>query len=124
MPTSVKIAAAEVFGFLFLWIPCLLKAWTPPIVPSIVPLPNYDKPGPHRPLVDRWKWNWLNRWYGNIEDGVSGQQAWILNPGLTWYPSTFPSWVPQCAVAFAWSVWRNGANNLKRPFENVPQQKP
>jgi hypothetical protein len=103
------IALAEVLGFLFLWIPCLCNAWTEPTNASI-------KPG-HGP-VDQWSWKFLNPWYANTEDGVSGQQALVYdNTGhLVPYASTFPKWTPKWVIAYAWSAWRNGANNLKRPL--------
>jgi hypothetical protein len=106
------IAIAELLGFVILLPACLLHLWTPPTYPSIKPLPN-----PLRTHVDEWRWPLLNKWYGNSEDGVSGQQAFVFdNAGhLIPYASTFPSWVPKWAIAYAWSAWRNGANNLKRP---------
>jgi hypothetical protein len=103
------IALAEAFGFLFLWIPCALNAWTAPVYPSV-------KPG--HVAVDQWKWNWLNNWYANTEDGVSGQQAvvWDSAGHLVPYASTYPSGTPKWVVAYGWSAWRNGANNIKRPL--------
>lgn len=106
------IIVAEAAGFLFLWVPCLLGAFTAPIYQS-------SKAG-HGP-VDRWSWGWLNAWYSNIEDGVSGQQAIVYVDGaghLGTYASTFPKWTPKWVIAYAWSAWRNGANNLKRPLRS------
>lgn len=118
MSPSVKAGLAVALGWVILPIPCLVRAWTVPYYISIKPLPG-------RAAVDLWRWKWLNSWYGNVEDGVSGQQARIWNTGgtaLIPYASTFPSWVPQAAIAFAWSVWRNPANMLKRPLSpHVPQ---
>lgn len=109
------IALAEALGFLVLLPACLLRAWTAADYLSTKPIAEAPN---HRATVDRWSWSWLNPWYANTEDGVSGQQAYIWNTGgtaLVPYVSTFPSWVPQWCIAYAWSAWRNGANNLKRP---------
>jgi hypothetical protein len=110
---TLKIAFAEAAGFIVLAPACVLQAWTAPNQPSI-------KPSLERPTVDRWSWNWLNAWYSNTEDGVSGQQAlvWDANGKLVPYASLYPSWTPKCVIAYGWSAWRNGANNLKRPLRN------
>jgi len=134
---SAKVALAEALGFIVLLPACLFHRWTsPPTYPSIKPV-LYPGEQPSRPLVDEWKWEWLNEWYANSEDGVSGQQAWVWIPNpdlpghliLVPYASTFPRWVPEWAIAYAWSAWRNGANNLKRPVEqpaplNIPWHRP
>jgi len=116
--SKFMIAVAEVLGFIVLPPFCIAKAWTGPTYPSVKPWPwGQENVGPHRPFVDEWKWPLLNKWYGNSEDGVSGQHAliWDSSNRLVSYASTLPSWMPEWAVAFAWSVWRNGANNIKRP---------
>ena len=108
------IALAEILGFILLLPACLCHAWTAPVYYSIKPAPAEQ-----RMYVDRWSWGWLNKWYGNIEDGVSGQQAiiYVDDKGtLGYYASTFPSWTPKWFIAYAWSAWRNGANNIKRPL--------
>jgi hypothetical protein len=106
----MMIAIAEVLGFIVLLPACLLHLWTEPNYISIKPLAG-------RVLVDEWSLPLLNKWYGNSEDGVSGQQAIVYDDAghLVPYASTFPSWVPKWAIAYAWSAWRNGANNIKRP---------
>jgi hypothetical protein len=118
MTNAFTIGFAEGLGFFVLPWFCIAKAWTGPTYPSVKPWPA-GKVGaaPHRPLVDEWKWPPLNKWYGNSEDGVSGQYAYVWNASnqLVPYASTLPSWLPAWCVAFAWSVWRNGANNIKRP---------
>ena len=113
MITKLKIALAELLGFIVLLPACLLHAWTTyPTYPSIKPLPSEL-----RYRVDEWTWSWLNYWYANSEDGVSGQDAFVwVNGQLVCYYETFPRWVPTWARAYAWSAWRNGANNLKRPL--------
>lgn len=117
---KLLIAFAEVLGFIVLLPACLFHAWTtPPTYPSIKEWPSgVGGQYPHRQLVDEWRWGWLNRWYGNVEDGVSGQQAWVWKADgtLVPYPTTFPTWVPEWVIAYAWSAWRNGANNIKRPL--------
>lgn len=118
---ELKIILAIALGFSVLLIPCLFHLWTGPTFPSIKPWPEGTQGvGPSRPLVDEWRWELLNKWYGNSEDGVSGQYAWIWNANnqLVPYYSTFPSWVPQWMKAYAWSAWRNNANNLKRPLRD------
>lgn len=104
---------AEALGFIVLLPACLTQAWTEPTYESIKPVPGV------RVHVDQWKWEWLNHWYANSEDGVSGQYAivYVDDKGtLGRYSSTFPSWTPKWAIAYAWSAWRNGANNIKRPL--------
>lgn len=114
-----KIVLAVALGFLVLLPFCVLRAWAGPTFPSIKPWPaGAEGVGPHRPYVDEWKWEPLNKWYGNSEDGVSGEHAWIWDASnhLVPYYSTFPAGVPQCCKAYAWSAWRNSANNLRRPL--------
>lgn len=118
--TNLLIVVAVALGFPVLLVSCALRAWTKsPTFPSIKPWPWAENQGPYRPLVDEWRWELLNKWYGNSEDGVSGAQAWIWENGVVGpvaYYSTFPSWVPQWVKAYCWSAWRNSANNLKRPL--------
>lgn len=107
------VGLAELAGFIVLLPACLCKAWTTPNFLSIKPL-AYEQ----RYYIDKWRWNWLNAWYANTEDGVSGQQAWIYDDKghLIPYASTYPSWTPKWVIAYGWSAWRNGANNIKRPL--------
>ena len=117
--TELKIIAAVALGFIVLLPACLFKAWGDPTFPSIKPWPSgTENVGPYRPKVDEWSIPLLNKWYGNSEDGVSGERAWVWDSTnkLVPYYSTFPAWVPQWAKAYAWSAWRNNANNLKRPL--------
>lgn len=123
--TQAKIVLAVALGLLLIPF-CFRRAWTAPAYPSTKPWPSgTPNLGPHRPLVDQWSWSLLNAWYANVEDGVSGQQAWVWENGvLVTYASTFPSWMPDWAIAIAWSVWRNNANNLKRPLRNDTWSQP
>ena len=114
----MKIVMAVALQFLFIWIACVCQLWGPPTFPSIKPYPDGTQTGVHRPLVDEWRWHWLNAWYGNSEDGVSGQQAWVWDSGkLVPYTSWFPAWAPKWWIALCWN-WRNNANNLKRPLRD------
>lgn len=114
------IALAEVLGFLLLPWFCIAHAWKTAPAQSIKPWPSGTPgSGPFRSVIDCWSWDWLNAWYSNVEDGVSGQQAYVWhNDALVLYPSLFAPWVPAWCIAFAWSAWRNGANNLKRPLRH------
>ena len=118
-----KIPFAIAVGAPLILVASYFQLWTEPNYPSIKPWPSgTPNVGPYRPLVDEWRWKWLNSWYANSEDGVSGKQAWVWVPNdqgvptLIPYYTTFPSWVPEWCIAFAWSAWRNNANNLKRPL--------
>jgi hypothetical protein len=124
IPTAVTIAVAEVAGFFVLLPASMLNAWTEPTTVSSKPLRWASPPYTKRTYVDQWRWQWLNSWYGNIEDGVSGQQAWVWGSGvnegkLVPYASLYPSWTPKWVIAYGWSAWRNGANNVKRPLRPV-----
>lgn len=124
---SAKIAFA-VFAQVFVVTPaCIAHAWTEPTYSSIKPYPDVD-PGKvgkiSRPLVDEWKWNWLNTWYANPEDGVSGQQAyiWDANGHMVPYASGF-RFKAKWWVALCWNA-RNNANNIKRPYRDDSLNKP
>jgi hypothetical protein len=119
---AIKIGAAEALGFVVLLPACIVGGWTAATEQSSKPWPyGTESVGPYRPLVDQWRWKWLNPWYSNVEDGVSGQQAWVWDTrgnvvSLIPYASLYYAWVPKWVIAYAWSAWRNGANNIKRPF--------
>ena len=127
----MKVWLAVGLGFPLLLVACLCGAITAPTYLSIKPWPSgTPNDGPYRPTVDEWSWKWLNYWYANSEDGVSGRQAWIwqqapaaMFPTLVPYASTFPSWVPYKVIAYFWNC-RNNANNVKRPLRkdslNIP----
>lgn len=104
--TRLKIGLAILTGAVVL-LPASVFAREGPIHASI-------KPG-HGP-VDYWAWNWLNAWYANTEDG-NGLYA-LMSDFKTTYRSTFPSWTPEWVIVYAWSAWRNNANNLKRPLRH------
>ena len=62
-------------------------------------------------VVMAFKWRWLQKYWGNEEDGVSGG-SWYLN----YLVSHGKRW-PLARRIWAWSVWRNSVNNLRF---NVP----
>lgn len=113
------IALAVALQFVFGWIPCVAHAWTEADYPSIKPDPSGVISRPSRPDVDEWSWKFLNYWYANTEDGVSGQQAYIWNSTgqLVPYTSLFSPSAPKWWVAYCWNL-RNNANNLKRPLRD------
>lgn len=119
-----KIPFAIIVGAPLILVASYFQLWTEPNYPSIKPWPSgTPNVGPHRPFVRQWQIRWMNWWYMNTEDDLTGGDgAWIWDkstpPKLVRYDSTFPSWVPKWAIAFAWSAWRNNANNLKRPLRN------
>ncbi len=87
----------------FILIPfCLFQDWQMSPIPSI----NDGKR-----TIDEWKWMWLNRIYGNPEDGVSGQMALVWINGTTRVPYRPNTWPP--LRAYLWSAWRNSADMLK-----------
>lgn len=73
-------------------------------------------------VIDVWSWLPLNRVYGNLEDGVSGQQALVWNKEGTARVPYMPN-APAWWRAYCWSAWRNSCDNLKYVFawENGPQ---
>ena len=91
-------AFAMVAGWVLLIPPCLLKQWGP--CPSPLPPARW---------IDQWSWHWLNKVYGNPENGVSGECA-IVN-GAPYMPTANSIW-----RAYCWSAWRNSCNNLKYVF--------
>lgn len=117
---KLKIAFAVVAGLFVLPPAALFGGFEISPLPSIKRWPSGTPGvGPLRPMVDEWAWQWLNPWYANVEDGVSGIFAWVWSDGqLVPYTSLFPRWVPRWCIALAWSMWRNSANNLKRPLRN------
>ena len=98
----------------FLLIPfCLLRAWQP-CMSTINPFGRQPR------MISEWKWKWLNRAYGNYEDGVSGAEALVLASGGTtdpYVPATFKLYMPRAWApwrAYLWSGWRNSTNALNR----------
>lgn len=113
-------------GFPLLLVPCLMHSWHE-CESTVNPF--------NRPVhtIDRWNWEWLNRWYSNPEDGVSGKYAliWISGeaakspanptgvPERVLYmpdankPRWMPQWLWDSLRAWLWSAWRNNADNLK-----------
>lgn len=105
--------AATLVGYVLLLPFCLAQAWEMSPVPSIG-----QKPWLTRGPIDRWRWAPLNAVYGNPEDGVSGQTALIWGSGTE--AGHLVSYMPGAAAwrrAYAWSAWRNSADNLKYVFQ-------
>jgi hypothetical protein len=97
---QLVMLAATVLGW-FLLIPfCLLQFWELEPQGSI----KDDR------SIDVWKWVWLNKIYGNPEDGVSGTQA-LINGTQPYLPTSNPKW-----RAYRWSALRNSCDNLKYVF--------
>ena len=104
---QVVALIATVIGWFLLIIPCLLKAW--------VPVEQLYQPdwaycaGLPKKTIQIWRWAWLNRIWGNNEDGVvSGLSGNVeYNPDAT------------RLGAYMWSAWRNSANNLRFVFRWV-----
>lgn len=98
-------------GWVLLSVPCFLRAWgnngatTNKVWPA-----QYDDLN-HRP-IDSWNWRWLNSWFGNPEDGVSGETA------LVWQNGALATYNPEGSrwKAYCWSAWRNSVDGLKYKF--------
>jgi hypothetical protein len=103
---------AAVLGWFILALPCALGAYGMHGVKS-----NKVWPAPWQYLngreIDTWNWNWLNAWFGNPEDGVSGKTAlvWDDSGHLVIYNPTGSRW-----SAYCWSAWRNSSDALKYKF--------
>lgn len=99
--------AATLLGFVLLVPFCLLQFWI---------VEDRSIKDDTRP-IDVWKWTWLNRVYGNPEDGVSGQTALIWGSGaqagqlVHYMPNAWAPW-----RAYCWSAWRNSCDALKYRF--------
>jgi hypothetical protein len=103
MAVTPKIVTAVTVGFVVLFFAAIFRAYEGPIRKSI-------KPGHGN--VDYWKWNFLNYWYANTEDGC-GLNA-VLGTEGPYYRDTFPKGTPDWVIVYCWSAWRNSANNVKR----------
>jgi hypothetical protein len=103
---------AQLLGFVLLALPCITRAWGFHGQKS-----NKVWTGANAYLngrdVDSWNWEWLNNWYGNPEDGVSGNTAlvWTEQGKLVQYNPMLSRW-----KAYAWSAWRNSSDALKYKF--------
>lgn len=105
---GIKFAISNIFSNLILRpIGMILASFAPldnALIPSIKPLPN-------RPQVDQWKWKWMNSWFGNPEDGVTGDYAlgsWtgFYNPGRTWLGKIAWNWRNN-AAGYNYISWSN-----------------
>lgn len=115
---------ATIVGWLLLIPFCLLQFW------------EYEPQGSIKDerTIDVWKWVWLNKVYGNPEDGVSGQQAIVYTTGVAGPYMPLPDWLTRFTDipirrflawiypawrAYLWSAWRNSADNLKYVFADA-----
>lgn len=99
---------ATIVGWVLLIPICLAQAWHKDFSVS-------DR------VIDVWPYVWMNKIYGNPEDGVSGQQALVWNAeGTAKVPYMPGAWAPW--RAYCWSAWRNSADNLKYVFAGAPGQ--
>jgi hypothetical protein len=95
-------------GLLILSVPCALGAYGEHGLKS-----NKVWPSPYEYLngrpIDSWDWEWLNPWFGNPEDGVSGKDA------LVWVDGKLAPYNPEGSrwKAYCWSAWRNSVDGLK-----------
>lgn len=99
---------ATPLGWVLLIYPCLAQRWTGANFPSIKPLPD-------RANVDEWHSSFLQMVFGNMEDGVSGQQARIWQGT----PPVLGPYMPKASAwwrAYCWSALRNSADQLKYVF--------
>ncbi len=99
---QLVMLACAVLGWVILALPCLIHAWEPSPVPSI----NDGR------KIDRWAWGWLNRVWGNPDDGVSGLTALVWVNGTT-RASYWPTCPSAALRAYTWSAWRNSCDALK-----------
>jgi hypothetical protein len=60
----------------------------------------------HYPLriIAVWNWNWVDKVWGNSEDGVTGAEFYVKRIGNERWR------------AYCWSAWRNSSNNLRWVF--------
>jgi len=101
---------ATVSGLLILIYPCARQSWET-CESTINPFGRAPRP------IDRWRSTALNRFFGNREDGVSGQCALIEywddttnGPIRIRYQFKLREW-PRLR-AWLWSAWRNSAHEL------------
>jgi hypothetical protein len=99
---------SDILSVIPIAVACLCCAWTTPAYQTLKSIPEV-----HRTAIDRWRYlpNWL---WGNPEDGVSGQQAYIWNSGklVPYMPDADPRW-----RAFCWNM-RNRSSGLKWLFSS------
>ncbi len=93
-----------IIGWVLLIVPCVMKAWEP-VEQIYQPKWAKDDDLPKKTIYV-WRWQWLNKVWGNDEDGVvSGLRNFKeYNPNATRWK------------AYLWSAWRNSANNLRFIF--------
>ena len=66
-----------------------------------------------------WSIDWIDRVYGNEEDGIDGSRGYRLDPEGVLYQHV---WIertklwPEWLQVYWWSAWRNSDNNLRFVF--------
>jgi hypothetical protein len=80
----------QLIGAVILAGPCYLRSWHP--------APSTENRIPQ--TINVWDSAFLNRIYGNDEDGVTGKPGYNTEP-------------PSRLKAYVWSAWRNPVDNLK-----------
>ncbi len=100
---SAKIIFWYAAGIVLLPVLCAWQLWEPTLS-TINPFGRYPR------RIDRWRWNWAQRVYGNMEDGVSGYYALI-------WDTTGIRRVPYMPHAWAW--WRALCWNFRNPVHNL-----
>ncbi len=92
-------------GIVLLIIPCALRSWSK--VKQIYQ-PDWAVKGQlPKTDINVWSWKWLNKVWGNDEDGVTGP---------SWYNDSAG---PSVWLAYKWSALRNPANNLRFIFRLI-----
>lgn len=103
---AVEVVAfdAMVIGWFLLIIPCIKRAWVP-VTQIYIPTWQREQGIPAKRIFI-WQWYWLNRIWGNDEDGVvNGMRGNVeYNPEMSAFK------------AYLWCAWRNSANNLRFVF--------
>lgn len=98
---AVEAVIAPAIGAVILIPACYTHAW--------VETQSTEGPYPVH-TIDKWSWDWLNAWYANPEDGVSGRYAMVWVNGVRVHymaDCKYPAW-----RAYCWNM-RNTADQLK-----------
>lgn len=102
--TQLVSLLAMLIGLPLLGVLCYMRGWEA-AEQAYVPDWQHEAGLPPK-AINRWKSSWINKIWGDDEDGVTG---------VSWYnDNTMPSrW-----LAYRWIALRNNANNLRFVFRN------